>query len=194
MICARQMNKCSVVVLILLLSLGMSTSNAQPRPERPPMPTPEEIAQRKTEKMDKEISLDEKQVKKIFKIYLKEENAKKEAREGGFPPMGGFPGGGPGGFPGGAPGGFPGGGPGGFGGGFPGGGGGFPGPPPGGMRPEGFPGGMPGGPLTATVNGKDIESDEYIDWREKKFKKILTPEQYQRFITIHPDPTEFFIK
>ena len=53
---------------------------------------------------------------------------------------------------------------------------------------------MPGGLRAATVNGKDIESDEYIDLREKKFKKILTPEQYQRFRTIHPDPTEFFIK
>ena len=81
------MNKCSVVVLILLVFLGVSTMNAQPRPERPPMPSPEEIAQRKTEKMDKEISLDDNQ-----------------------------------------------------------------------------------------------------------FKKILTPEQYQRFRTIHPDPTEFFIK
>ena len=95
----------------------MRTLNAQPRPERPSMPSPEEIAQRKTEKMDQEIGLNEKQFKKIYKIYLKEENAKKEAREGGFPPM------------------------------------------------RGFPDGMPGGPRPATVNGKDIESDEYIDLR-----------------------------
>ena len=58
MICVSLMNKCSVVVLMLLVFLGVSTMNAQPLPERPPMPSPEEIAQRKTEKMDQEISLD----------------------------------------------------------------------------------------------------------------------------------------
>ena len=159
-----------------------------------PMVSPEESATQRTDEMDRVLHLDKKQYKKIYKIFLKEENAREAARFGGF--GGGFPMGGPGGFEGG----MPMGGPGGFGGGMPpmgGPGGGFGGPG-GGMPPmgdfEGMPGDFPGSPQKATVNGKDIDSDEYIDAREKKFQKILTPEQYSHWRRIHPDPSGFFHK
>ena len=50
----------------------------------------------------------------------------------------------------------------------------FPGGPPPRMP---FPGGF-GEPQRPKVGGKEIDSDEYIDAREEKFKEILTPHQY----------------
>lgn len=185
------MKRLAFINLILSMVFMASFSTwAQPMPPqgRPEGPrkeklSPEKIAQAKTEVIRKEIGLDEKQFKKIYKIYLKEERAKQQALEGNmFPPPGGFPGGMPSGGPGD---GFPGGG-------FPGGGR----PPQGGssgMGPGMPPPGMFGEMAVPTVGGKAIDSDEYIDAREKKFKKILTPEQYQKFRTVHPDPTGFFM-
>ena len=153
--------------------------------ERPAMLSAKERAVKRTDEMDKAISLDEKQYKKIYKIFLKEENAKDSAMENGSP-MGPPPGGMGGGRP---PqgGGFPGGGPG-MGGGFqgnPGAGG-----PPSGMSiSNGF-----GEPQKPTVGGKEIDSDEYIDAREEKFRKILSDEQYSTWRRLHPDPSGFFIK
>ena len=68
-------------------------------------------------------------------------------------------------------------------------------PPFPGGRPEDmpFPGGF-GGPQKPKVGGKEIDSDEYIDAREENFKKILTPEQYQTWRKLHPDPSGFFVK
>ena len=71
------------------------------------------------------------------------------------------------------------------------------GPPVGRMNGDQMPprGGFPGGgPQKVTVGGKDIDSDEYIDEREAKFKKILSPEQYSIWRRLHPDPTGFFHK
>lgn len=168
-----------ITLLMLFLSVFCASAqqfppeNFRPRPEGMPGPrermTPKEKAAHRTDEMDRVVNLDEKQYKKIYKIYLKEENAKANAMENGFP-MGPPPGGFPGGFPGG---GFPGGG-------FPGGGfseGGFPG---GGFPGSGFPGEMP----KPAVGGKEIDSDEYTDARDAKFKKILTPEQYARLSEI----------
>lgn len=131
--------------------------------------------------MNNELKLTEKQYKKIYKIYLKEENARKEAMSAGLmgmPPMGG---------PGGPMGGH--GGP--MGGGRPPQGGMHGGPQGGFGGPEGFPGMEK---PVAKVGGKDIESDEYMDAREEKFRKILTPEQYSRWRTGHPDPAGVFEK
>ena len=73
-------------------------------------------------------------------------------------------------------------------------GGGFPGGPGAGGPPAGmFPGGF-GEMPKPTVGGKEIDSDEYIDAREEKFKKILTPGQYAAWRAHKPDPTGFFIK
>ena len=198
---------------IIAMAISLPSAKAQPQwPQGPgegpgmrsefKMRTPEERAEQKTDMMDKAANLDKKQYKKIYSIFLKEEKAKEQAMMGFFQ-GGNFPGGMPGGpgmgggFPGG---GFPGGGPG-MGGGFPGGGpgmgGGFPGGGPGMGRPEGgrpegmtFPGmeNMP----KPKVGGKEIDSDEYIYEREKKFMKILTPEQYAAWRRFQPNPKKGF--
>ena len=146
-----------------------------PRHERP---SPKEEAERRTDEMDKAVNLDRKQYRKIYRIFLKEENAKASAFENGGPmgpPPGGFPGG-PG-----------------MGGGFDGGfhGGGFPGS---------FPGGFPGGggpdfgePQKPAVGGKELGSDEYLDYREEKFRKILTAEQYTAWRKFRPGHEDFFM-
>ena len=153
----------------------------RPRPEHHQMSlTPRQRAEQRTNEMDKAVRLDDKQYKKIYKIFLKEENAKETAMGNGGPM--GPPPGGMGGFP--PQGGFPGG-PG-MGGGFPGG----PSGPPSGMP---FPGGF-GQPQKPTVGGKEIDSDEYIDAREAKFRKILSAEQYDTWRKLHPDPSGFFFE
>ena len=134
------------------------------RPARPERPTAIKRAERRANEMAFAVNLDSKQYKKIYQIYLKEENAKDAAMEN-FAPMGPPPADFRGGMP-------------------------PMGPPPAGMP---FPGGM-GEMKTPKVGGKDINSDEYIDAREAKFKKILTPEQYATWRELHPDPTGFFHK
>ena len=181
----------SIAAVVLTLS-SFSASAQMPRPERPEgipgpehhqmMLTPRQRAEQRTNEMDKVVRLDEKQYKKIYKIFLKEENAKEAAMgfpmgpppgfmEGGRPPQGG-------GFPGG-----------------PGMGSGFPGGPGAGGPPSGmpFPGGF-GEPQKPTVGGKEIDSDEYIDAREAKFRKILSVEQYDAWRKHHPDPSGVFFK
>ena len=168
----------AIIATLIIVSVAVSAQPPRPQGGHGPRPekrlSPDEIARKKTDDMDKVLSLDEKQYKKIYRIYLKEENARQQAFEsmgpmgpppGGMPPMGG-------GFPG----------SGGFSGGFPGGFSGAGGPPPGMMG-----GGMPPmgdwEPAKPQVGGKDIDSDEYIDAREKKFQKILTEEQYRKWRT-----------
>ena len=193
---------------IIAMAISLPSAKAQPHwPQGPgegpgirsefKMRTPAERAEQKTDMMNKAVNLDKKQYKKIYSIFLKEEKAKEQAMMGFFQ-GGSFPGGMPGGP--GMGGGFPGGGPG-MGGGFPGGGpgmgGGFPGGGPGMGRPEGgrpegmtFPGmeNMP----KPKVGGKEIDSDEYIYEREKKFMKILTPEQYAAWRRFQPNPKKGF--
>lgn len=183
-----------VPALVCLLSF-----NAYAQESRPPRPgagqeefrgkaprSAEERAESRTQEMDKAVNLDEKQYKKIYRIFLKEENAKDSAMGNGGP-MGPPPAGSEGRPPQGG---------GSFGAprmGGPGAGG----PPAGRMNGDEMPpkGGFPGGgPQKITVGGKDIDSDEYIDEREAKFKKILSPEQYSTWRRLHPDPTGFFRK
>ena len=162
---------CICFVFVMMYAVTIA-AYAQPMPphrgqerHRKEIRTPEEIAKIKTERLQKEVFLDDKQFKKIYKIYLKEEQAKQQAMEGNMmPPPGGFPGGGR--------------------------------PPQGGGPGMGHgtpPHAMSGDMAVPTVGGKAIDSDEYIDSREKKFRKILTPEQYERFRSIHPDPSGFFM-
>lgn len=162
---------CICFVFVMMYAVTIA-AYAQPMPphrgqerHRKEIRTPEEIAKIKTERLQKEVILDDKQFKKIYKIYLKEEQAKQQAMEGNMlPPPGGFPGGGH--------------------------------PPQGGGPGMGHgtpPHAMFGDMAVPTVGGKAIDSDEYIDSREKKFRKILTPEQYERFRSIHPDPSGFFM-
>lgn len=154
--------------------------------KRMPVMSAQERAEKRTQEMNEAVSLDQKQYKKIYRIFLKEENAKDSAMGNGGP-MGPPPAGSEGRPPQGG---------GSFGAprmGGPGAGG----PPVGRMNGDGMPpkGGFPGGgPQKITVGGKDIDSDEYIDEREAKFKKILSPEQYSTWRRLHPDPTGFFHK
>lgn len=119
------------------------------------VPNPEKAAQRRTDEMDKMLNLSEKQYKKVYKLFLKEEKEKVEALmerhpEGmnGQPPMGGRP------------------------------------PRGGGMPPRGgdFPR-MEGDRNDMTpeermkARGEEIQKE--LEKREKKIRKILTDEQYE---------------
>lgn len=180
------MNKIKLIqsfIIFMIISTFSAKAQMPDRPARPERPTAIKRAERRANEMAFAVNLDSKQYKKIYQIYLKEENAKDAAMEN-FAPMGPPPADFRGGMPpmgAGAP---P----------RPGMGGDFSGPKAGGS-PAGmpFPGGM-GEMKTPKVGGKDINSDEYIDAREAKFKKILTPEQYAIWRELHPDPTGFFHK
>ena len=161
------MNKIKLIqsfIIFMIISTFSAKAQMPDRPARPERPTAIKRAERRANEMAFAVNLDSKQYKKIYQIYLKEENAKDAAMEN-FAPMGPPPADFRGGMP-------------------------PMGPPPAGMP---FPGGM-GEMKTPKVGGKDINSDEYIDAREAKFKKILTPEQYATWRELHPDPTGFFHK
>lgn len=128
----------------------------QEKVQKKEVPNPEKAAQRRTDEMDKMLDLTEKQYKKIYKLFLKEEKEKVEALmerhpEGmnGQPPMGG---------------------------GMPPQGGGFPGM--GGdmddMTPE----------ERMKARGEEIQKEQ--EKREKKIRKILTDEQYEIWQTRKP--------
>lgn len=186
----KNLMKFLVAVSSALFTLNMSAQNDEPQKtivqeERPVRLSASERAEQRTDEMDKAISLDKKQYKKIYKIFLKEEKAIETAMENSRPmgpPSGGMGGGRPpqgGGMQGRSGMGGPGAG----------------GPPSGNMQ-GGMPprGGVGFAAQKATVGGKEIDSDEYIDEREEKFKKILSSEQYTQWRKLHPDPTGFFIK
>ncbi len=112
---------------------------------------PEVAAKQKADKMSKDLLLTEKQYKKVYKLYLKEEKVRTQNAYGmGFPMGGGMPMMGGGGMP-------P------MGGGM----------PPQNMEPGQFPEGMP---PVGMDNNK--ESEERI---AKKLKKILTEQQYDKW-------------
>lgn len=166
----------TVILLSLISSIALSAQPSRSecpegRPERKEVRTPEARAKHRTDDMDKIVDLSDKQYKKIYKIYLKEETARESAMQQ-RPPMGPphQSGGGFGGDRMGGPG----------------------APPPGNMM-----GGRPPHQhhpphQRVTVGGKDIESDEYIDEREKKFRKILSAEQYKHLRNVLPDPSGYF--
>lgn len=90
---------CTAVFALTLSSFSASAQMQRPeRPEGRPMPaeqmmlTPRQRAEQRTNEMDKALGLDDKQYKKINKIFLKEENAKEASMENGGP-MGPPPGG-----------------------------------------------------------------------------------------------------
>lgn len=152
---------------------GQAPHHGGPHMQMPPKQDPAEMAAHKADMMQREVGLDDKQYKKVYKLFKKDYEYRADAME---MPEGGFPGG----FPGGQ-GGFPGGGPGmgGPGGGFPGGGPGMGGP---GMGGPG--GGFPGGPgMGAPMK---VVDDEYLEKQDKKLRKILTAEQYEKWDARHP--------
>ena len=152
--------------------------NAQPQGEgKPefkgkhrPMPTVDEIAQQRADVMNQELTLSEKQYKKILKYFKAQVEKEREIMQAGKPQ--------------GMPEGFPGGGRHDFGGGR---------PPMGGTGPQGgFPGsgpGMSGGrpPMGGPgMAASDEEMEKYYEKQDKKLKKILTAEQYGKWRTKHP--------
>lgn len=151
--------------------------------------TPENIATHRANEMKKQIGLTGKQYQKVYRLFLKEEELRKEQTgkdrrpqrpqgerpENGMRPEGGRPGG-----------------QGGFGPGHQGGRppmGGRPGGAQGGRGPE--MGGRPGGPGAGhgpEMSGpsKDPDSAEYIKKADKQLKKILSKEQYRKWRKLHP--------
>lgn len=137
-----------------------------------------ERAEWRTNEVDKAVNLDEEQYRKIYRIFLKEENAIESVLENcevqGTPP-------------------------------YPnevigsrGMGNGYPRGPVGNLRLQWYSRVSHGEALggesasgsqeiaireipTPTVGGKEIDSKEYLDAREAKFRKILTQEQYASF-------------
>ena len=161
-----------------LVAQEFTTKRPDPKsgemPKRPKHVTYEQM----TEKMIKELQLDEKQQKKVAKLNKKYktliEGEQDESPRGQRPEMGTRPSGRPSGEMGG-----PGGG--GFGGGMPGGMGG-----PGG----GMPGGMQDGGMGMSGGSQPSESTYDYDKKQKKYDKaigkILTEQQYEGYLKIKP--------
>lgn len=163
-----------VILFAAALLISFAAANAQEqspqdmkgeRPQRQQL-KPKERAKANADSLNALVQLDEKQYKKVYKIFLEEANSMSDLfpnRGGGQrPPMGG-----------GRPGGFSGGGgrPGGFSG--------------GGGRPPMGQGQMMGGP-SGQMKSIPERINEIREKREKKLKKILTEEQYQIY-----DESEF---
>ena len=82
----------------LSVSANVRYDDPQEKVQKKEVPNPEKAAQRRTDEMDKTLNLTEKQYKKIYKLFLKEEKEKVEVmmqrHPGGMngqPPMGGRP-------------------------------------------------------------------------------------------------------
>ena len=161
---------------------GMPPEGQEQKAPRMKRPTVEEEARTRTDQMVAELSLTEKQEKKVYKFFVNDIEYRRENFEpvrhrpsGNFPapPEGGFPGGGPGG-------------PGGMGGPM---GGGFgPGMGPGGpgMGPGG-PGMGPGGSGMRPKFEIDYEAlDAYNAKQDKKLRKIIGDENFAKWRANHP--------
>ena len=91
---------CGLALLCAPMGANATTrlDTPQEKVQKKEVPNPEKAAQRRTDEMDKMLDLTEKQYKKIYKLFLKEEKEKVEAlmerHPGGMngqPPMGGRP-------------------------------------------------------------------------------------------------------
>ncbi|GEM_PF-1471083 len=148
---------------------------------RDPQPyiSPERKAQMLTERMDSLLGLDKKQYKKLYKINLKEARRQAENAESSPFRMGGHPGEGGGRPPRGN--GMGPGGPGGHGG------------PGGGRPPHDFDGNHGGPQHERGLSPEDMEKLKQKEAKErekteKKIKKILTSEQYERWLNANTRP------
>ena len=63
----------------LSASANVRYDDPQEKVQKKEVPNPEKAAQRRTDEMDKALNLTEKQYKKIYKLFLKEEKEKVEA-------------------------------------------------------------------------------------------------------------------
>lgn len=162
---------CGLALLCAPMGANATTrfDTPQEKVQKKEVPNPEKAAQRRTDEMDKMLDLTEKQYKKIYKLFLKEEKERVEAlmerHPGGMngqPPMGGRPPRGEGRPP--------------MGGGMPPQGGGFPG------MGEDADEMTPEERMKAHVEEMQKEQEK----REKKIRKILTDEQYEIWQTRKP--------
>ena len=150
--------------LISCTSLAVAQENPEPQErqqheQRLPreVPNPEKIATQMTDQMQESLQLTEKQYKKIYKLNLKEQKEHFKAMQNSGeqrPPMGG------------------------------------PGmrgrPPMGGGEPPmmgegGFPGGMGERPMMNKEQDSADAQKKAAETKEKKIKKILTTEQYEKW-------------
>ena len=162
---------------MILLAAGLTmmlSAAAQPGGEFPPKPerhafkerpTVKEEAQRKTDQMVTELSLSQKQIKKLSKFNQRDIQYRRDHFELGGPrPDGNFPAPPAGGFPGG-PGGKgprPAGGP--------------------GMGPGNPPAGMP--PMKAGIDYNAL--DKYNARQDKKLRKIIGDDNFRKWRDSHP--------
>lgn len=72
---------CGFVLLCAPMGANATTrfDTPQEKVQKKEVPNPEKAAQRRTDEMDKVLDLTEKQYKKIYKLFLKEEKEKVEA-------------------------------------------------------------------------------------------------------------------
>lgn len=147
---------------LLTFSLSLAVNSYAQAGHRGPMKevTPKEIAEKKTRMLESELSLTEKQRKKVYKLYLKEAKAmQSKASSSTFRPMGPPPGGGPGGH----------------------GGGGMALPPNmGSFDNESGMSERPHGRGQSNIQ----ESDEDMAKRKTKMKKILSAAQYDQWVKL----------
>ena len=157
---------------ILVLSGSLMAQGDMPRRQK------KVTYEQMTEKMVKELQLDEKQQKKVAKLNKKYktliEGEQAERPQGQRPPMGERPSGRPSGGMGGPGGGMPGG----FGGGMP--GGGF------GGRGGGMPGSPRGGMPGEQSQEKSYDYDKQQQKYDKAIGKILSEQQYESYLKIKP--------
>ena len=162
------------MMLVGMFMLSCSLMAQEDMPRRQKRVTYEQM----TEKMVKELQLDEKQQKKVAKLNKKYktliEGEQVERPQGQRPPMGERPSGRPSGGMGGPGGGMPGG----FGGGMP--GGGF------GGRGGGMPGSPRGGMPGEQSQEKSYDYDKQQQKYDKAIGKILTEQQYEGYQKIKP--------
>jgi len=163
-----------IMMLVGMFMLSCSLMAQEDMPRRQKRVTYEQM----TEKMVKELQLDEKQQKKVAKLNKKYktliEGEQVERPQGQRPPMGERPSGRPSGGMGGPDGGMPGG----FGGGMP--GGGF------GGRGGGMPGSPRGGMPGEQSQEKSYDYDKQQQKYDKAIGKILTEQQYEGYQKIKP--------
>ncbi|WP_280751409.1 MULTISPECIES: hypothetical protein [unclassified Parabacteroides] len=160
---------CLLVVLSVCITAALSAQTDRRMPQA--QMEPKEIAEQKAEFYRQELGLDDKQYKKVYKVYLSQAKAlqPKESempafsgeRPAGGPPGGGQPGGGS------------------FGGGRP--SGGMP-PGDGDFNREGR-GTMPGRAMPQIP----VESEKDIAKRDKKMKKILSEGQYLIWLDVEQE-------
>lgn len=150
-------------VALLTLQVQAQTSGEPEKPEKREIPSPDKEAKRETDRLKNALNLTDKQYKKVYKLVLKEQRERFEKRMEHRPPMGEGPEGGmrpphEGGMP-----------------------------PAGDRRPEGAPMGVNRRPMPEGFSEKSPEElkkemEKKLKKKNKKMKKILSEQQYDKWL------------